>query len=702
MRKHKFTAISLAAAITILLLFSGCVSSPEQEKYYYTLDYAAQGEKPELIQSEALDADVWVRGALISRTYERKQIVVRHFGPRISYLENHLWANELEEKIPELILARLNAYNLFDSSRSDFPYTRPDYELLPTVIALEFIRGEGNPRAAVHLRFDLRELEGNSMVSTEIQKEIPVYHDSIDSFVQVVNETILEYTDLFVQDVLASFGREGPRAAQTAGQIEALEEDDKEGYGQLLMPGFFENREAQAYRVIGQEGSELYGTFGTPLDLKAGRYTLRYGSGNTKQKMVKTVDIREGYRTIIDPNYGGLAVEILTPNGRPVDLSYEVFDASTGNSYGTGYSSEGVSELEGQIWILPVGRYKVIINNLPFSSNRGFSSVYVEKGKGNILTLTVEEIESSNQYQLVGGGVIKEPLYMDEQHDWLLNTSIAGNVSGTLNNAGTFEDYVAGLNFNGFLQNRLRYDYGRLNFTLLNLIEAGATRSETGPFEINRDTVEVDSTLVFNLLYNLGLYLNMDVSSHFLDSYYRSADDFDYRMLDPQGSLIEQGSGVQTVKTSTPFLPVEFQEGTGLNLELFTQPLLEASTRFGLGFRQTLYGDSYPTVDSTGDPLILQQKENEYTTGLEASLQLTTQLPQGITYSTRFDAYAPFTDLEDLSLEWVHDLQLALAGNLTIDYRATVYNTTDPDGAAFIASDHGVYLRFSAISRLSF
>ncbi|MFP4491401.1 MAG: membrane integrity-associated transporter subunit PqiC [Spirochaetaceae bacterium] len=703
MRRSTYAVQYVLMGVT-LLLFLGCASTPQEEKYYYTLRYDSHGEKSELVQTEPVDISVWVRPASISRTYDRKQIVLRHFGPRISYLENHLYANDLEDKVPELILRRLNAYKLFETARLDFPYSRPDYELIPTITALEFLRGEGKAEAVLHVRFELRQFSGANLVTTEIERNIPVYDRSIDSFVQVVNESLLEYTDFFVQDVLAQFDLAEPRSAEGKTELEYIDEDTKEQYGQLLLPDVFENRDLPFYSIIGEDNEEQMGEFGTPVELPVGRYSIRYGTGGENTKMRRTVTIREGYRTIVEPDYGGLTVEIITPNGRPVELPYEIFHAESGNSYGTGYSVESVADWNTQVWVLPAGRYKVILNNLPFNTNRDFSSVYVEKAKGNILTITVEEVEAGDYYRVVGGGVVKEPLYSDEEDRWVLSSSIAGNVTGTVNNREFFDDYSTGYTVNGLLRNRLRYEYEPVNFTHHNLLEIGLTRSGSGNFEITRDTLEVDSTLVLDLLLNLGFYLNADVQSHLLNSYYYHSDpSFEYIKKDTAGKKLASGSFEdEKVKTAVPLLPAEFREGTGLHVTLVKKPQVESNARLGFGLRQDIYGDSYSVKDTSSDTVVLQQEENEYTTGLESSLYLSAQILRNIMYSTRFEAYAPFTDLEEYSLEWSHELQFSFARNISIDYRASLYNTTTPEGDGYIGSDHGVYLRFSTIYRMSF
>ncbi|MDZ7793947.1 MAG: hypothetical protein U5P10_09730 [Spirochaetia bacterium] len=303
----------------------------------------------------------------------------------------------------------------------------------------------------------------------------------------------------------------------------------------------------------------------------------------------------------------------------------------------------------------------------------------------------------------MGGGVIKEPLYLDEQQNWVLASSIAGNIAGTLDNGESFDSYNAGFNFNGFLQNRLRYEYERFDVSVHNLLELGASRSETGVFEVTRDSLELGSTLVMDVLLNFGLYLNLDMRSHILAAYYREADPFAYEKQDSAGNELQKESGVESVKLTEPFIPIYFQEGGGLNIKLVEEPWLESSLRFGIGLRQNLYGDSFERDEENSDSVVFQQQDDTYTTGLEAALQFSTQALNNISYSSRLDVYAPFEDLAEVDLKWIHDLQLSLFRNVTLDYRASLYNATNSSGGRdYIASDHGLYLRFSTIYRMSF
>ncbi|HCX73982.1 MAG TPA: hypothetical protein DHM37_09720, partial [Candidatus Cloacimonas sp.] len=67
-----------------LVLLTGCFSSPIINNNYYILEYYQHSEKPELKQDKPIKATVMVPNANISQTYNRKKIVLRHFGPKIT------------------------------------------------------------------------------------------------------------------------------------------------------------------------------------------------------------------------------------------------------------------------------------------------------------------------------------------------------------------------------------------------------------------------------------------------------------------------------------------------------------------------------------------------------------------------------------------------------------------------------------------
>ena len=97
--------------VIILLILVGCSTNALLEKNYYILENLSHIKMDKLHQTEPIDASVLIFDASIPRSYKKKQMVVRHFGPRLTYTKNHLWAVDLSETIPDILLNRLLSRN---------------------------------------------------------------------------------------------------------------------------------------------------------------------------------------------------------------------------------------------------------------------------------------------------------------------------------------------------------------------------------------------------------------------------------------------------------------------------------------------------------------------------------------------------------------------------------------------------------------
>jgi len=690
----------IAGLVLSCFLIASCTTTNTQETFYYTLRYYAFNEKEELKQQQAIPHSVWVRDANLSKTYRRKQIVVRNFGPRISYSEHHRWADDLEEKFADLITERFKSYNTFQTVRRDFSYTRPEYELITDINALEFLKDGKKGEAHLSIDLALRTMQGDKhLVTHSVNKNLPVYDKQLDTFVQTINEEILNITNQFIEKTLFHFNRitsiQYSTLAEKSYEKEKISENEPD-YGQLLLPDVFSIRTKSLYTIIDSKGNEINAQFGEPVALKVGTYTIRYGSGNVNQKMVKRgVEITPGYKTIIKPNYGGLIIEAVDSGGDNVEISYELFDMGNQESYGMGYTViEGTGE-NPNLWVLPSERYKITIQNQPYSANKNFVTVYIENGKTNIFTLVVDQAKNETLYTIVGAGVIKEPIPITEIKPWYISNSITGNINTIIKNEESFLNYIYEINLNGQLENKFRYDDSPLHFSAINKFSFGAMRERENDFRINQDSGELEVSLVYNLLFNLGGYIRGDIKTHFSPTRKYQETPFSYRFLDTSGNVEKSGQDVESVKIQPPFFPLSFTEGSGINFQFFQNPLRSMNLRCGLGLRQTLNKNVYSFIESQDDAQIYEAKENDYQTGIEGALLSEFQFPNKISYASRMELFSPFIDFENIRFEWENNFKLSLFRNLSMDYKLSIYNAENPNGKLYIGMDHGIYFRIS-------
>lgn len=204
MSNHKFVKAMKAGLLLAgsSLLLMGCLISQKlPEKFYYTLQEDNSDIPADIIREKPLAMSAWITETDIAATYRKKQIVQRHEGPRISFMESHLWADDLSTKIPSLIGSRLVASRLFEKLIGKNTFSRPELEISSFIKRLEFKKTEGKAQAIVSFSIQLWELQGAPLVTTEMEGTFSLKDDRLESFVEKINQTILETCDQFSRDV---------------------------------------------------------------------------------------------------------------------------------------------------------------------------------------------------------------------------------------------------------------------------------------------------------------------------------------------------------------------------------------------------------------------------------------------------------------------------------------------------------------------
>ncbi|MBU0712306.1 PqiC family protein, partial [bacterium] len=227
--------------LIILFMFS-CSNKEFVSKNYYILEYFPHTEKKALQRETPLNFTVQVNDLTIPTTYDRKEIVIRHFGPRITYSENDIWAVDLSEIIPNLIVKRISRYGIFKQVAREFLSIRPDYEIITKINNIEVYESENLKAARLNMDFFLQERGAKAYtVVHSINRESVLPDNQMETFVQVINEIILEETDKFLVKIFHHFdgtaeaGTELVKTTYDSLFVEASEEST-EGMGVLFFP----------------------------------------------------------------------------------------------------------------------------------------------------------------------------------------------------------------------------------------------------------------------------------------------------------------------------------------------------------------------------------------------------------------------------------------------------------------------------------
>ncbi len=706
MKKLLYTG-GLVILLTVLI---SCSAGEILSRNYYVLEYYTHSELENLRQKESIPATVLVNDTRIPQTYNRRQIVIRHFGPMITYSDNDLWGVKLTEIIPNLISKRISNYNLFSQVQREFLKERPQYEINTAVNNIELYQSEYVFQAHLNIEFYLVKSGEESILvehSVDFEKTLP--DNSIETFVQRVNDMILSQTDVFTQKIMTYFSSgETPyeylhdiEEIYDTTMVELFDEDLKDvGQGLLLLPALTRTDNEPYYLIVDKYGYEISGKMGEAIPLMAGIYTIHYGSGSNAQRIVrKNVEIVPRYKRIVEPDWGCLMIDVIDENRDFKNVRYEIFDAESGESYGSDFPAEEEVGEQQKVWVLKPGLYKVTINNKPFNTYKDFTTVYIESGNVQNLTIVVSTDEEGNPICLAGAGVLSESDLESSLENLKFSSTLHGNVNINSNNENDKDNPETTITLNAQLDNSLIYNLNPMHYTLKNLIEIGTSKSSDTDFRISSDEVDLKNTIIYYFIKNLGFYGRFDVNSHFFQERSYSTDNFYFTKIDKDGNIVEDGYDDEII-VKPSFFPLVLKEGIGVNYRILNLSRANLSIRAGFGLRQDFNHEVYQlTYTDSVEHRTYTELESEDKRGTEVSLVGNFQLPFGLTYSTNADLLFPFDKNYFTTIEWENSINLRIIKYISIDYKLNLENKKPEVGDEYLVTKHSLFLRVTYILR---
>lgn len=444
------------------------------------------------------------------------------------------------------------------------------------------------------------------------------------------------------------------------------------GKGLLFVPAMTLGNEP-SYQIF-REGRLITSVspgIGAPLD--PGTYEVRLGSGLNSQRFSKTVPIFEGERTLVKPDWAGLVIDVLDNTRTSVNESYELLDATTGETFGLGF---GIEEERGErvrTWLLEPGVYHVVRVGESFTTIRKFSvqllpgtltqrNLIFDSGSGDFIGFYPRLVDQTQAARAASAIVSQTELSGAVQ----LNTS--QNTGG---------DDRASLNFTIQVFNRTRYSTDRDFASIRLILEQGATKEEGEDLRKSSDRAEIRATYIRRLSPRFGPYLRGVVQTTLFSE--------DARFASPQDVIRTLKNGdVDTLRardklTLAPSLsPLTFREGAGINSQLVRSFPLNVDLRLGLGAEQRLVTDNFKLGEVEGHRTIEELKSTS-STGLEALLILDARLSRYVNLDSEFDLLMTSQDRADWFFTWENRLRIALTSFINLDLVADLERNTTLD-----------------------
>jgi ABC-type uncharacterized transport system auxiliary subunit len=689
----------IVITILVLITFLGCSRGELIPTNYYVLDYFAHLDKPELVREKPFNYSVWVPETKIPQNYARKQIVVRHFGPKITYDQFNLWGVKLSSIIPELLVKKINNYHFFKQARTELYREKADFVIESSISNIEFSISGNMNQARIVMEFVFKRIDEEKIIFRHlVNREDKLSDDSFDNFVLRINTILFEEMDAFLataKDYLESGAISQPLASSEELRKEApkvYDESSPTGMGTLFVPALSGTDNEPYFKVFDANDKLVESErMGTPVVLPTGKYRVQYGTGTPMQMMTQeNVTIHARYRTTLATDWGCLMVDMLDEDRNFAKVRYQVYDAETGDSYGDVVPKDEELGEKRTVWVLPPGLYKIIINNEAFNTIRNYTTVLIEQGEMHTLRLVVGLDDDNNPTNLIGAGILSGIEVFGMSKHWKFHSAIHGNMNVISKNESDKDEQETSITLTSQIESQLIYDKKPFHFVTKNIIDLGTSKTSDTDFRLSLDSFDLKNTLIYYFLEDIGLYLRGNLNTHLFPTYFNFAEPSNYTLVDTNGDTLSVHTNQKKVQIRPSFYPLNLKEGAGLNVRLLNRAKISTSLRFGFGMEQNILSDVF-VKDSEGTNIYREQK-SDYKEGMEISLIGTVQVLPNITYST--DAYVlfPFKKSKNRTFEWENTLNFKLFRYVSLDYKLRLENRYMND-EEYLFNEHSLFLR---------
>ncbi|HQP63315.1 MAG TPA: ABC-type transport auxiliary lipoprotein family protein [Candidatus Cloacimonas sp.] len=615
---HKIKSMCfIIGCLALVIMLSGCLQKVEKTPVnYYVLEYQPGSEKPELRRANNTGKNLEVLDTVLPRTYDRNQIVVKENFYKVKFLQTDVWATRLRDAIPNLVVQRVKAYNIFGTvSRGEILDKEPHYFLETTVYNIEKIEG-AEPRAYLKMEFVLRDSTSERIVlSHKNERSVELIDPSMIYLVQAFNDMIMEETDLFAAKCNLYFSGHkidekslATSASPMARYVyeEMFASETVNDYGELMVITKTQTEEELRYTI--EELDSLNSVIstdelvmGVPALLRPGRYRVIIGE---MEDLIIPVQILPRQRTVVKPNWGELKIVIMDESKSRVRMGYNLWKKDAEGEgykiYSGGMVSMGEDEVGAvdKLWILPPGSYLVKLGGGSWSDLKDFATVALAEGDKKTLTMIVDPAAEGNV--LIGAGVFAdEDIGLGSKR--IHRGAIHGNISLSSNNNVDKKKPTSSVSLAGQFDNSI--DTHELikpfHFTTRSIYDLGLNKTSNQDLIFSPDDYSLKSVLMLypmekkKFLRNFAFYGRMNINTHFFDETTYFSENKNIILQNAEGDICSTLLDQPDLKTKIAFYPLRLKEGTGLTYQINFSPRAWTSLRVGYGWLQDYNTSSY-------------------------------------------------------------------------------------------------------------
>lgn len=412
------------------------------------------------------------------------------------------------------------------------------------------------------------------------------------------------------------------------------------GMGAVFVPSLTSPSQEPAVIVESMGERLTSGRTGSRLVVPPGVYRVSLASGEEGSRATTEVRVVEGKTAVVKPFFGAVRVNLVDASGEAFEGDYLIVSADRRRSYGPITMEKGPRARSQPSWLLPPGKYLVVLGRDPGATENVFAAV-------------VTAGETSRYRMVIDGDRVVRSEFGDDpakktESLWRLRWVLGASGSITRNQntfSGVQGQWLYG---NAFSRMEVGLDTQQhLALLRLNVDQTfvGVKDEFGGNKPVRPYTNEVEGELLYNFRVAgvIGPYARGLLRTSLFTSKYTADRDVTVETRDMAGRLVrsESATAGAGLKTFDALTPLQTQEGAGAALTLFDRPWGTLVARGGFALRQASYGGGRYAVGREGNTVAMLQLDDNKRVGGELTAIAGVRLSHAISIESRFDSFVP-------------------------------------------------------------
>ena len=515
-----------------------------------------------------------------------------------------------------------------------------------------------------------------------------------------------------------------PLATQLAADPQVI----RMGMGAVFVPAQTSPEQEGEMEVMDRNGEVVAtGPVGRKYSLLPGNYFVLLGSGPHKQKVVRSVEVREGRIAPVMPDWAALSIEVVNEKNAPFRGEYELARIDKFESFGRGFGRDpGLGE-KLRAWTLKPGTYKIFGSGESYNSRNNFITVRLMPGELSRVTLVEEE----SSLRITGGGTDDIATAARISSNWKYGLDAGGTIDfNYVRDFRSAEPPDEPLVLSLLWGLRLAYKRDPVDWqTNLDFNQGISIDSMTlSTLRSSADEARLQSVFTWRLLKRFGPYGRLETTTGLIPGVEHAPsgprqDAHPFLILASDSTLTDIRRS-SSFKTQPSFSPVLFETGTGINANLLTSRWVDARLLTGIGLTYEIRRKEYVVglgsmldslhlgaadyarvqpilADSTQVPTVIVDNSFSRTElGPEVLLNAGIRLGRSVSLDLEIKYFAPFTRINRPDVVVRNTARWRIARMVTLDYEFR-YTLAQPENEKGRVDElrHRILARFSYTSR---